>query len=406
MLDDRRKNDLNYYSVKLRVTHNRVQKYYSTGFRMNTLEFAKTMQNVPLKKYENNRIELDEMLLKARNACKELHIFSFIGFEKIFLNDKKPDKTLFQLYEKVISEKMLNGSVSTATNYRCSMKSLLNVNKNLTYADITPDFLYEYETALLKDGKKTTTVGIYLRPLRAIINEAISLGYLPQDLYPFGRRKYIIPEGKNPKKALENEEFQKIWNYKCREFTSFEGRSKDFFILSYLCQGINFKDLLLMKKDQLSETEIQFFRQKTKDTVRSNPILITVPLLDETKVILNQWKDLDETNPFLFNFITEEMTPVMVYKNVMQFVKVTNKHMNQIAKSLGIKKNITTYVARHQFSKAIIEGGESVELLSECLGHKNIRTTQNYVQRFSIVKRLETARKNLIPNTSENYVSL
>lgn len=397
VLDDRRKNDMDYYTVKLRVTQNRMQKYYLTGFKMTSQEFEQTMQNAPLKKYRENRIELDEILLKAKITCKELQLFSFIGFEKYFLSDKMPNNTLFQLYEKVISEKMQHGSISTAVNYRCSMRSLLKKNKNLNYADITSDFLYEYERDLIKEGKKTTTIGIYLRPLRAILNEAINLGYFPKDLYPFGRRKYIIPEGQNPKKALDNEEFNKIWHYQVKDNTSFEARSKDFFILSYLCQGINFKDLLLMRKDQISDTEIQFFRQKTKETGRSNPILITVPLLDETKVILSRWKNLAENNPFFFNFITGAMTPELIYKNVMQFVKITNKHMNKIAKSIGINKNITTYVARHQFSKAVIEGGESVELLSECLGHKSIRTTQHYIQRFSVGKRLEIAQRHLIP---------
>jgi hypothetical protein len=51
------------------------------------------------------------------------------------------------------------------------------------------------------NGLSKSTIGIYLRPLRAIYNEAIEAGFAKGDKsYPFGRRKYQIPSGRNVKK--------------------------------------------------------------------------------------------------------------------------------------------------------------------------------------------------------------
>jgi integrase/recombinase XerD len=53
---------------------------------------------------------------------------------------------------------------------------------------------------------------MYLRALRAIIKVAIKQGLMSFDDYPFGKRKYIIPSGRNIKKALTIEEIAKIYN--------------------------------------------------------------------------------------------------------------------------------------------------------------------------------------------------
>ena len=47
-----------------------------------------------------------------------------------------------------------------------------------------------------------------MRQLRAIINQAISDKILSADLYPF--KKYEIPSGQNIKKALPNDDLQKL----------------------------------------------------------------------------------------------------------------------------------------------------------------------------------------------------
>jgi integrase/recombinase XerD len=61
-------------------------------------------------------------------------------------------------------------------------------------------------------GIAKATQGIYHRNLRAIFNEAIAHGIISKEKgYPFGRRKYQIPIGRNIKKALKLEQIETIY---------------------------------------------------------------------------------------------------------------------------------------------------------------------------------------------------
>lgn len=396
VLDTRKKKeDENFnYTVKLRITYQGEQRYYLTGYKMTEADFINTLKNIPRKKMEPIRIQLDHIDLKAKNIINNLDGFSFKRFEEKWFEKENANKDVFELFNQVISRKLSEGKISTAINYRCSMKSLQSFYPKLSFIDITPDVLKKYEKHMLSNEKSISTIGIYLRPLRAIINEAINKRYITTNDYPFGLKKYVIPESRNVKKALTKEEFKKIMLYYPEEPLGFEARAKDFWILSYLCQGMNPKDLLLLKKGHIEGDFIKFIRQKTKETAR-NVTEITVPLLPEAKHIINKWKS--KTNgPFLFNIITENMSEMQIYKTVQQFVKNTNKHMNMIAEKVGVQKKITTYVARYQFTKSLIDGGVSVEYIRQCLGHQSSTTTIRYIGSFEDLTRHEIAKKHLL----------
>ena len=98
----------------------------------------------------------------------------------------------------------MEGRIGTAVNYHCSYVSLKNFRGNVRFADITTAYLIAYEHQLKARNLSKSTIGIYLRPLRAIYNEAAEAGYAKKDkCYPFGRRKYQIPAARRVKKALE-----------------------------------------------------------------------------------------------------------------------------------------------------------------------------------------------------------
>lgn len=397
VLDDRKKNESGVYSVKLRITHHRVQKYYLTGYKMTEAEFTETLRNPPAKRLQDRRVELDHVELKARKIISKMEEgFSFLLFEEKFLTGNNPIKTLYQLYEEIINTKTEEEKIGTASNYRCSLHSLKKFEPSLSFVDVTPDFLRKYERYLLAEGKSISTVGIYLRPLRAILNEAIARKLLSSNLYPFGKRKYVIPASQNIKKALSRDDLKKIVDYNPNGVDLFERRSRDFWLLSYLCQGMNPKDLLLLKKTDVDGDFIKFVRQKTKDTTRANLVEIVVPLLPEAKELVQRWRCTDEDSPFLFKFIREGMTALEKHKAVQQFVKVTNKHMKRIGDALGIQKKCTCYSARYGFTQALIEADVSVEYIRQCLGHQSPTTTLRYINSFENSKRMEIASKHLL----------
>ena len=58
-----------------------------------------------------------------------------------------------------------------------------------------------------------------------------------------------------------------------------------------------------------------------------------------------------------------------------------NAYLKEIADLSGIKKNLTTHLARHTFATTVtLSNGVSIESVSKMLGHKSLRTTQHYAK--------------------------
>ncbi|WP_309297833.1 tyrosine-type recombinase/integrase [Neptunitalea lumnitzerae] len=52
-----------------------------------------------------------------------------------------------------------------------------------------------------------------------------------------------------------------------------------------------------------------------------------------------------------------------------------------MAELCGIKKNLTTHLARHTFATTVtLSNGVPIESVSRMLGHKSLRTTQHYAK--------------------------
>ena len=66
--------------------------------------------------------------------------------------------------------------------------------------------------------------------------------------------------------------------------------------------------------------------------------------------------------------------------------------MKTIAEDLSIKKPVTTYAARHSFATVLKRSGASTELISEMLGHSNLKTTKNYLASFESETLKHTAK--------------
>ena len=55
-------------------------------------------------------------------------------------------------------------------------------------------------------------------------------------------------------------------------------------------------------------------------------------------------------------------------------------NLKNIAKTLGLKQNLTLYVARHSWATVARDNNISLSIISEALGHDSELTTQIYLQ--------------------------
>jgi integrase len=227
-----------------------------------------------------------------------------------------------------------------------------------------------------------STQGIYLRSLRAIFNEAIADGIITKEkCYPFGRRKYQIPTARNVKKALKVDQIEKIYFYEptCES----ESRAKAFWLFCYFANGINPKDVALLKYKNIQGEYLVFDRAKTERTARTEPKPITIYVNEDMAAIIRELGNKDK-NPerYIFPILYDGVTPLRQYDLIQLFIRSINDWMVKICEKLGIDKKATTIVTRHSFSTIMKNAGASTEFIQEALGHTDKRTTENYLDSF------------------------
>ncbi len=368
-------------AISVRVTFDRKKKYYQTGVSLTIAEFEKTQSKKPGKEFKSTAMKLHASEMKAADIIKNLPIFTFNAFEKKYFTNRGTRDTIDTAFADYAAGLREAGQIGTAVAYECAQNSLNNFSAGTKFADVTPDFLNKYEKWMLSNDRSITTISMYLRSLRCLFNNAIAEGLLTSEYYPFGKKRYEIPTGNNVKKALTLKDIAKIYNYR-PEAGSMTARTKDYWIFMYLCNGINAKDLCLLKYENIKGDILEFTRAKTARTKRKvEPIRVTIT--DEVKAIIERWGNVPrEDNTFIFPILTKGLTPVRERQLIQQITHVMNDHMKIIAKTLEITNDVTTYAARHSFATILQRSGVSTEFISEALGHSNVRTTQNYLAGF------------------------
>jgi integrase len=264
----------------------------------------------------------------------------------------------------------------------------------LDFAQITPMLLQKYEKWMLKFGKMSqkkngistpaspTTVGIYLRQLRTVYNDAIGQGIVNRDLYPFTQKGFVIPSGRNEKKALTKEEVKKIIAYEALT-NSFEERSRDLWIFSYLSNGMNFSDICRLTWGDIRGNQAKFVRKKTANSKKADQKKITITLFPESFAIIERWGNKDKSeDSYLFPFINETMNERNKKETIRQVIKITNKWLNRIGEKLNIEGDINTYHARHSFATILLRSDAPIPFISQSLGHSNLSTTEAYLGSF------------------------
>jgi len=420
LLDTRRIKKFGKYPVKLRVTCDRKSEYYQTTFDVSQKDYNKLSASRISNELKAVRDSLKEIERAANNIIKDFESFSFETFEskfivnnvffkerklkpiielktanefdyspfskrfKIVLEDSFKQGTIFYSFSTYIKRLLTEGRIGTAVTYHDSYISLKKFRGNVTFKEVTVSYLVQYENWLKDQSVSKTTVGMYTRPLRALFNEAINDGIIKREnCYPFGARKYQIPSSINIKKSLDLNDVKAIYYYQCTTELENEKRARDFWLFSYFANGMNVKDIVLLKNKNIQGEYIVFERAKTERTLRTDKKPITVYITEDMKAIIDRWASKDKSpNNYLFPILELGISPLEQFETTLLFISIINSWMKKIMESLGIEKKATTYVARHTFSIVMKRSGASTEYIQEALGHTDIKTTENYLGSF------------------------
>ncbi|HMG66216.1 MAG TPA: site-specific integrase [Chitinophagaceae bacterium] len=436
ILDSRRIKKNSTCPLKLRVTCERVTEYYQTIFELPKSEYAKLNASHIGAALRKVRDQIESIEMAAKKAAENIDPFEFREFSTEFIlnhplfkqrkikqqphpqavdtfdfspfykkipllkeviPNPRPD-AISSTYLSYIRMLLKEGRIGTAIGYHASYVSLKKFRGDVRFAEITPSWLREYENDLLSKDISKTTVGIYLRSLRTVFNEAIEARIIKREkCYPFGKRKYMIPASRKNKKALTLGDVEKIYHYNCTPGLENEQKAKDYWMFSYLANGMNIKDIALLKYKNIDGEFLVFERSKTQKSLRSDPKLITVFITEDMRHILERHGNKEKSpNNYIFPILEPGLSPLRQYELIQLLVSLINEWMRKIMKSLGINKKASTYVARHTFSTVLKRSGASTEYIQEALGHTDLKTTEDYLDSFENDMKKEYAGRLIV----------
>lgn len=390
----------NKYPVKLRVSCKGIRYYYSTGISCTEQDFQFMMSDTP-GLFKADRLKVIKLQEKADRIISDLdNQFNFNTFKDLFsgkpvqalaiTTPKVKPLTLQEAFEAYIKELDNSNRIGTRNLYRTTLNSLIRFRGNLLLSCITAKYLKEYEIHMLvKEKISKSFTGICTRNLRTIFNRAIAESLISKEFYPFSQYKCM--NGTGNKRSLSSDTVKLILNH--QPIDNLQQKAKDFWLLSFLCNGMNMKDLLLAKNSQLKGSSLTFTRTKTEHT---NAVPVVIELTPLSLNIITRYRNQDtEPTSYLFPILREDMQPVTVFERVKQFIKTTNLHFNNMLKNLEITDRITTYAARHSFASLSLQAGVSIYDIGQGMGHSSITTTQRYIASLDVNKRKENTGKLL-----------
>lgn len=374
---------------------------FSTPFKLTEAEFESVWKTTkPRSENKVLRLKFQELENRANEVAAELKVFSFEQFEKRMFQKSGSREDIICHYQEMIASLRENSQFNNASNYQLSLKSLLDFVQHRTgrkatkllFGDITKDWLQKYESDMLNRlNRSRTTVSMYLRALRAIFNEAIRQGDISTEIYPFGKNQYQIPAVRAVKKALRKEDLRILMDAKAG--TPEQEKARDFWFFSYACNGINLKDIALLRWENLQGSTLTFYRAKTTNTARKDLKPITATLIGFPAGIIEKYGS-KHRNPksLIFDIISDEMSKEQQHFKIKNFTRFVNQNLKKLAEGAGLPAEISSYWARHSFATNAIRMGASMEMVSEAVGHSNIRTTQGYFAGFEEDSKQELAK--------------
>lgn len=323
--------------------------------------------NAYLKKIHTS-IETDFYELRAQDKLTKASELKnrFLGISEAPTHKSILDA--FHYHNTKMEEQVKIGKVvkKTHTRYRITknkVKAFMQHQYKLDdmpLPDLRLRFVTEFEHYLLtKDNLQSNTAHKYIKNLKKIMNMSVGLDWIPSNPFNNFRCSYTSPD----REVLTQEELDVI---RLKDIdTDRLAEVRDVFI--FCCySGFAYSDIYKFEYNSVTkgidgDYWLSTKRQKT-GTKES------VPLLPIALDIIEKYRD--------HQYCIEANKLLPVNSNQRY-----NGYLKEIAAICGIKKKITSHIARHTFATTVtLANGVPIETVSSMLGHNSIRTTQIYAK--------------------------
>lgn len=390
-------------TLKLQIIYNRIPERKSLGgsLKITIDDFQKKN-----KAYKDAFEEIRPKFQKACDIVSELgENFTFELFREAW-NDEAWSKkrgvgkyvnfSIRELYTEYFNNSGKTFSPETKESYFILVQWIEKFKPNARINDITVEFLTELSTFIKNQSfankrKETsdTSIAIYMRGLRAVFNYAIDKQFISKEKYPFGKNRFKLTSKKSTNIALTENEFQLFANSNPQNYK--EKLGYHFFFLSYLLDGLNLADIIRIKNRDITNCSLSVRRWKVRHASFDEEYH-EKQLLPLALEIFNIYGEINpnEPNKYVMRFLwdiddndieTQDKKKKNLNKNI-------NKGIKSLCEKIGIAP-FSLYAARHTYATDFVNSNLPIAILSQNLLHKNITTTQGYIDNISTSNKLK-----------------
>ena len=294
--------------------------------------------------------------------------------------------------EMYIERLRKEGRYSTAHVYKNALLSFTTFcgTFNVSFRQVTRGRLRCYGQYLYECGLKPNTVSTYMRMLRSIYNRGVESGSAPyvhrlfHDVYTGVdiRQKKALPVAELHRLLYDDPKSERLRH------------TQTIAALMFQFYGMSFADLAHLEKSSLDSNVLRYNRIKTKTPM-------SVEVLDTAKEMINQLRSNQVTPSdcpdYLFDILSgdKKRKDEGAYREYQSALRKFNNRLKDLARVLHLNSPVSSYTLRHSWATTAKYRGVPIEMISESLGHKSIKTTQIYLKGFNLQERTEVNRMNL-----------
>jgi integrase len=343
------------HPVMIRLTEKGKRKYIGLGVNCKA-SYWDEVNNLPSKKHPQQKelvILINDLVNKLNKtiyvAENSNNLLTLDDLANSMLNVASAPTQPLSLYIDQLCENLkADGKIETNNIFRSTKKAWLNFFKKdmLSFDDINSNSIHDFEQSAVKRGNMPSTIFLYLRTLKTVINMAkreniCGPEYDPFKNYSFAKFRRI----KTRKRAISREDFRKIEEIELDEKSRLF-HSRNYFIFSFYAGGINFVDLAQLKWVNIEKKQLFYIRKKTNELINS-------PLVSQAMKILEIYKRYSncKKEDYIFPILNQTHATSLSISNRLNKVNhQVNQDLQEIGETLKLDVKLTTYVARHTFA--------------------------------------------------------
>jgi len=321
----------NLFDVKAqRVKHNCPQSVEYNSIIANAID--RTAKILAEANHNNVRLERETFRARFTNTLSDI---DFVSFWRAELEQRR-------------------GTIeySTWKQQKSSFKKFLGFKTSVPFAAMGPDLIEDYERYLKKKGNNINTVACALKNLKTYLNLAIKKGIEIKN--PFRFHKIRVGEGRRV--FLTMEEVHSLLDIYGAQSLPLHLQDSLLIFLVQSFTSLRISDMYQMTENWINLGELEFIPFKTKKYQRT----IRFGLSKVAERLLREFLSMKK-------------------KKKLKAEQTINDDLKIIAAHSGIRKSLTTHVARHTFATTFLTLGGDVVVLKEIMGHRRIETTMWYV---------------------------